>query len=214
MEIITMPFPPRVIPPFLASVAPRKGAAFTLIEIVIALAVLGAMSAGAYIGFNAINTFAVTSRLYSEAQVAAQNQIDLVLSKSPFDLMGAYVSGSFNPALNKIPLELMTKEELDELSPQPLDSPPPPTNQYYPYYRDNAVKGKPLAKEAFIYQDPVSGVVLVTGTLTTTVTDADLSMNFITNKNLNLRQAMVQVTYNFRNRLYVLPMETLRTADQ
>ena len=47
-------------------------AAFTLVEIVIALAVLGTMAAGVYLGFNSINTYAVSSRLYSEALTAAQ----------------------------------------------------------------------------------------------------------------------------------------------
>src|SRR2546421_10466347 len=85
-------------------------AGFTLVEIVIALAVLGVMAAGVYLGFNAVNTYAVSSRLYSEAQTAAQNQVDLILSKEPFDssASGAYISGTFNPALNKIPVELMT----------------------------------------------------------------------------------------------------------
>src|SRR3954468_18815480 len=90
-------------------------AGFTLIEIVIALAVLGVMAAGCYIGFNSINTYAVTSRLYSEAQTAAQNQIDLVLSREPFDISAAYISGSFNPALKRIPVEIMTTAELDAL---------------------------------------------------------------------------------------------------
>src|SRR6187200_2911470 len=91
----------------------QRFAGFTLVEIVIALAVLGTIASGAYIGFNAINTYAVSSRLYSEAQTAAQNQIDLVLSKEPFDISAAYVSGSFDPALNKIPVELMTTTELN-----------------------------------------------------------------------------------------------------
>src|SRR5438046_9234525 len=87
-------------------------AAFTLVEIVIALAVLGVMAAGCYIGFNSINTYAVTSRLYSEAQTSAQNQIDLILSKEPFDITGAYVSGSFDATLGKVPIEVMTVAEL------------------------------------------------------------------------------------------------------
>jgi prepilin-type N-terminal cleavage/methylation domain-containing protein len=65
---------------------------FSLIEIVIALAVLGTMASGCYLGFNWLNTYAISSRLYSEAQSIAQNQIDLILSKGPFD-----------PASNKIP---------------------------------------------------------------------------------------------------------------
>src|SRR5438309_12043016 len=60
--------------------------AFTLMEVVMALAVIGTMGAGAYVGFNSLNTYAVSSRLYSEAQTAAQNQIDLILSVEPFDV--------------------------------------------------------------------------------------------------------------------------------
>lgn len=60
-----------------------------------ALAVVGTMGAGAYVGFNSLNTYAISSRLYTEAQTAAQNQIDLILSKGPFD-----------PTKNKIPTVL------------------------------------------------------------------------------------------------------------
>ena len=54
-----------------------------------ALAVIGTMGAGCYIGFNSLNTYAISSRLYSEAQTVAQNQIDLVLSKEPFNVTGS-----------------------------------------------------------------------------------------------------------------------------
>src|ERR1044072_282544 len=60
-------------------------AAFTLAEVTMALAVIGTMGAGCYVGFNSLNSYAISSRLYSEAQTAAQNQIDLILSKEPFD---------------------------------------------------------------------------------------------------------------------------------
>src|SRR5467141_3640470 len=63
----------------------KRGAAFTLAEVTMALAVIGTMGAGCYVGFNSLNQYAVSSRLYSEAQTAAQNQIDLILSKEPFD---------------------------------------------------------------------------------------------------------------------------------
>jgi prepilin-type N-terminal cleavage/methylation domain-containing protein len=194
-------------------------AAFTLIEIVISLAVLGTMASGVYIGFDAVNTYAVSSRLYSEAQTAAQNQIDLVLSKEPFDINSAYISGSFNPALGKIPVELMTVAELDSSNiPFPTSAPTAtpavtdPYFPYYPYYR--AGTGKPISKRAFIYQDPVSGRVLVTGTLTCTVADTGMSMNFITSSNLNIRKATATVAYTFRNRPYKVSMDTLRAADQ
>jgi len=213
-------------------------AGFTLIEIVIALAVLGTMAAGVYLGFNSINTYAVSSRLYSEALTAAQNQIDLTLSKEPFDKNAAYVSGTFDPCLDKIPVELMTTAELDLLSsttcpkhgpvtfPTTAPTATPATSSsyypYYPYYRTGS--GQPIQKQAFIYQDPVTGSILVTGTLSSTVTDTGLSMTFINTTNLNTRKANISVTYNFRKITdslgatqrgsYTVSLDTLRTADQ
>jgi prepilin-type N-terminal cleavage/methylation domain-containing protein len=203
---------------------PQSSVGFTLVEIVIALAVLGTIASGAYVGFNAINTYAVSSRLYTEAQTAAQNQIDLVLSKEPFDVIAAKISGSFNPTLNKVPVELMTTTELDALASSGVSFPsavptatPAATSAYYPYYpyyRDGS-NPNVLKKQAFIYQDPVNGNVLITGTLTTTVTDASLTSSFVNpNTDLNVRKANVTVTYTFRNRLYTVSMDTLRTADQ
>jgi prepilin-type N-terminal cleavage/methylation domain-containing protein len=196
-------------------------AAFTLIEIVIALAVLGVMASGVYLGFNSINAYAVSSRLYSEAQTAAQNQIDLILSREPFDVSGAYASGSYDPSLNKIPVELMTVAEIDALAtsgvtfPTAAPTPPAATSTYYPYYPYyRAGAGAPVKKQAFIYQDPVSGTVLVTGELTSTITDTASTMTFINTTNLNTRKAKVTITYNFRGRDYTVSMDTLRTADQ
>jgi len=201
----------------------RARAGFTLVEIVIALAVLGVMAAGCYIGFNAINTYAVSSRLYSEAQTAAQNQIDLILSREPFDVAAAYISGSFNPALNRVPVEVMTTAELDALAASGVTFPtaaptatPAVTDKYYPYYPYYRTgTGQPMSKQAFIYQDPVTGNVVVTGTLVTTVSDTGTSMTFAgTTSNLNLRKATATVTYSFRNKDYTVAMDTLRTADQ
>src|SRR6187551_594717 len=97
-------------------------AAFTLSEILIALAVLGTMSAGAYIGFNAVNAYSVSSRLYSEAQAICQNQIDMILSKGPFDLR-----------TNRVPAVLTL--------------------------------GTTTTPNVFVYRDPVTGNVVVTGTM-------------------------------------------------
>src|SRR5205814_4073304 len=116
----------------------KRCAAFTLMEVVMALAVIGTMGAGAYVGFNSLNTYAVSSRLYSEAQTAAQNQIDLILSREPFDVAAAYISGSFNPALNRVPVEVMTTAELDALAASGVTFPtaaptatPAVTDKYY-----------------------------------------------------------------------------------
>ena len=118
----------------------RRG--FTLVEVVMALGVIGTMGAGCYVGFNSLNVYAVSSRLYSEAQTAAQNQIDLILSKEPFDVRAAYVSGTFDCTTHKIPIELMTTGEIDALTTTcgvalPTTAPasaPATTSSYYPYY--------------------------------------------------------------------------------
>ena len=161
--------PPRCLPRALAA---RAG--FTLVEIVIALAVLGTMAAGCYVGFNAINEYSVSSRLYSEAQSICQNQVDLILSKEPFDV-------TTNP--QKIPSVLAL--------------------------------GTTTVPNVFVYQDPVSGKVIVSGTMSTTVTDVGSTMSFAgTTANLNVRRATVTVSYTLHNRNYSVSMDTMRTADQ
>lgn len=146
-------------------------AGFTLTEVVVALAVLGTMAAGAYLGFNTVNNYASTSRLYSEAQTVAQNQIDLILSKGPFD-----------PKNNKIPTVLTL--------------------------------GTTTTPNVFVYRDSVSGHAVVTGTMTTTITDPGYTMTFAgATADLNLRRATVTVSYRFRNTDYAVKMDTLRTAD-
>lgn len=177
-------------------------AAFTLVEIVISLAVIGTLAGSCYIGFNAVNAYSVSSRLYSEAQAAAQNQIDLILSREPFDVM---------TTPKRIPLELMTAAELAALSPALGTSTPATTNAYYPYYQLNGL----LARDAFIYTDPNTGQVLVKGTVTTTVTDPGTTVTLEgTTTALNLRRATVTVSYTFRNTNYTVSMDTMRTADR
>jgi type II secretory pathway pseudopilin PulG len=186
----------------LQSLQRATAAAFTLVEIVISLAVIGTLAGSCYVGFNAINAYSVGSRLYSEAQAAAQNQIDLVLAREPFDVMAT-------PA--KIPLELMTATELAALSPALGTSTPATSNAYYPYYQQNGL----LARDAFIYTDPNTGQVLVKGTVTTTVADPGTTMTLEgTTTSLNIRRATVTVSYIFRNTNYTVSMDTMRTADR
>ena len=147
---------------------------FSLVEIIISLAVLGSVSAGCYLGFNGLNTYAVSSRLYTEAQTVCQNQIDLILSKGPFEVTG-------NP--QKIPAVLTL--------------------------------GTTTTPNVFIYQDPVTGNVLVNGTMVTTIADSGMATTFAgVNTSLNVYRATVTVSYTFRNTNYSVSMDTLRTADR
>lgn len=179
-----------------------RSAAFTLVEIVISLAVIGTLAGSCFIGFNAINAYSAGSRLYSEAQAAAQNQIDLVLAREPFDVM-------VTP--KKIPLELMTADEIAALNPPLGTSTPATSNAYYPYYQKDGL----LVRDAFIYTDPNTGEILVQGTLKTNITDLahTVTLEGITT-NLNIRRATVTVSYKFRNTDYTVSMDTMRTADR
>jgi len=148
--------------------------------VVMALAVIGTMGAGAYVGFNSLNTYAISSRLYSEAQTAAQNQIDLILSKEPFD-----------PVNTKIPA-VLGGQVLAANASTTITTP-----------------------NVFVYKDPVSGNVVVAGTMTTKITNPGTTMTFAgTTTSLNAWRATVTVSYIYRNTNYSVSMDTMRTADQ
>ena len=145
-----------------------------------ALAVIGTMGAGCYIGFNSLNNYAISSRLFSEAQTAAQNQIDLILSKEPFD-----------PTKSKVP-SVLGGAVLASGASTTITTP-----------------------NVFIYKDPVNGNVVVSGTMTTKITNPGSSMTFAgATTDLNAWRATVTVSYTYRNTNYSISMDTMRTADQ
>jgi len=72
-----------------------RDAAFTLAEVIIAIGLFGITAAAAIAGLIRMNTNAALCRLQTGASTVAQNQIDLILSDSPF-----------NPQYNQIPPEL------------------------------------------------------------------------------------------------------------
>jgi type II secretory pathway pseudopilin PulG len=70
-------------------------AAFTLVEAMIALGIFGITAAAAIAGMVRMNTNAALCRLQTGASTICQNQIDLILSDSPF-----------NPQYSQVPPEL------------------------------------------------------------------------------------------------------------
>jgi prepilin-type N-terminal cleavage/methylation domain-containing protein len=152
----------------------REAGGFTLVEVLVATVILALISATSFVTLNRMNFLAFSSRLYSEAQAIAENQVDILLTKGPFD-------PSRTPALVPTQLQVGT------------------TNQ----------------TGVLIYVDPVTGQTVVTGTMTTTVSDPGLTQTLNSQAaNLNVRQIKVQVDYTFRNIAYSVVMNTLRTADQ
>ncbi|HEX8077338.1 MAG TPA: hypothetical protein VF511_05950, partial [Chthoniobacterales bacterium] len=158
-------------------------------------------------GLNLLNHYASVSRLYTAAQTLAQNQIDLILTKGPYD-----------PTASRYP------------SPNILG-----TTGTYNYYTDpvagtiNVVSAtatpSPTGSPAVtIYKDPMNTNAatnkIVTGTIFTSVKDSGASVPIPvasgtpSPKSLSLRQATVTVSYRYRNRNYSVVMDTMRTADQ
>ncbi len=58
---------------------------FTLIEVLVATALLGLMAGSAIWSLTQANNYASIARLYTGAETAAQNQIDLILTEGPFN---------------------------------------------------------------------------------------------------------------------------------
>ena len=58
---------------------------FTLVELLVAAALLGLLAGGAIWALTAANNYASIARLYTGAETAAQNQVDLILTEAPFN---------------------------------------------------------------------------------------------------------------------------------
>ena len=71
------------------------------------------------------------------------------------------------------------------------------------------VLGSHITANVPIYREPTTGIV-VSGTLTTTVTDMSTTQNGI---QMSTYRADVQVTYTYRNKTYSMTRSTLRTSD-
>lgn len=68
---------------------------FTLVEVLVAVAVLGLVAGGSIWALSLSNRYASVARLYTGAETVAQNQIDRIMTDSPF-----------NPQLGQIPAVL------------------------------------------------------------------------------------------------------------
>jgi type II secretory pathway pseudopilin PulG len=148
--------------------------AFTLTETLVGLSMIALLGGGSLWTMNWMNVYATASRLYSEATAKAEQQIDTILTKGPFD-------PAANPQL--IPTELKL--------------------------------GTTTQNGVLIYKDPVNNQTIVTGTMTTTVSDPGLVGTVgTTATNLNVWQATVTVAWTFRGKNYSVTLDTMRTGDQ
>jgi len=149
-----------------------RNAGFTLIEAVVAIALIGITITAFTMTMSSLNQSASVTRNATGASTALQNQIDLILSDGPFNPQKVNSDGT-----PQIPPELTL--------------------------------GTHVSTNVPIYREPTSGIV-VSGTLTTTVTDMSPVLNGII---MPIYRADVRVTYTYRNKSYSFTRSTLRASD-
>ena len=101
----------KALDPFLAERKSCSSEGFTLVEVLIAVSLLALFASGALWTLTQANRYAALSRLYTGAQLAAQNQVDLIMSKGPFNPQNLADDGSAAP---QIPSELELGTHPDE----------------------------------------------------------------------------------------------------
>jgi hypothetical protein len=146
-----------------------------------------------------MNSLAASARNTTGAYQVLQNQVDLFQSISPFNPQKT------NPIAD--PCSGQTTAQV------PKDA----CHGSYPMYdmtttsagtwRSISVDGLSWNVPVYQYTDPTTGtVVVVQGTVQEQVTDLSASLP-------NTYQALFQVTYPFRGKVYTFTMSTMRTSD-
>lgn len=143
----------------------RRERAFTLVEVMAGASVIALVAGVVIFGLSQLNYYASVNRLYTAAQTLAQNQIDLILTKAPF-----------NPATSQYP------------TPNVLQ-----IGTYYsdPSHPDTLYNSsQPVA----IYTDPSNNKQIVTGWIKTDVVDTGVAING-NSLNLRQATVTVQYTF-------------------
>jgi prepilin-type N-terminal cleavage/methylation domain-containing protein len=162
-------------------------AGFTLVEVIVAISVLGigiASTVGALTKFNSI---ASMSRNATGAYSAVMNQIDSIQSMSPFNPQ----KSNNNPDCDGTVHTQIPKDYVSVCASSPATY--------------DMTVGTHTYNNMPVYQDPTSGVIVV-GTMTVTVTDISATIP-------NTYQFLVTITYTYLSRNYSFSMSTLRTSD-
>lgn len=175
----------------------RQAAAFTLIEVMVAISVLAIGVATTIGALTKINAMAATGRNTTGAYAVLMNQVDLFQSMSPF-----------NP-------------QKTNLSDGTVQIPKDSSHGSFPIYdmtttaagtwRSISVDGTTFNVPVYQYKDPVNGtVVVVQGLLQTQVID----LNFAgTNPSSGPYQALFKMTYTYLGRNYSFQMSSIRSSD-
>lgn len=156
-------------------------------ETVISAALLSLVAASSLWALSLSNQMAALSRLSTGAQVAAQNEIDLLISTGPFNPQkgefGADRPNQFAPNGASI------------VMPRPLALGQTPERDII-IYEEPAVEGEPPRQ--------------IHGKIVTAVTATGID---VSGRSLNAYSAAVTVTYSYRGREHTVELYTVRASD-
>ena len=163
---------PSVSPTALGStlqIKKERAAGLTLVEACVGILIISIIAASIIWGLNQLNYYATVSRLYTAAQTLAQNQIDLILTKSPYD-----------PAQGLYPTPNVLRTDVET------------------YWSDAAGNIYTSSRSVPIYTDPGTGGAIVNGTIETSITSPTFAISG-TNLNLKQAVVNVKYTFRKRN---------------
>lgn len=165
----------------------RRRGAFTLIETVVAVSLIGVGIATTIAALTQINSNAAVSRNTTGAYTVLMNQVDLFQSMSPF-----------KPQESKIPVD------------NSHGSYPMYDMTASGALRQLSVDGVSWKVPVYEYKDANNNLlIIVNGQLTETVTDLSSAMPPLP----NTYQAVFTLTYTYRSRIYTYSMSAIRTSD-
>ena len=161
-----------------------SSAGFTMVETIIAIAVLGIGVATTIGALTKVNSLAAMSRNSTGAYTILTNQADLFQSMSPFNPQKATPEIPQDTSHGSFPTYDMTVGN-----------------------HNISVNGTDFKVPVYEYRDASNNVVLVVnGTLTATVTDLSASLP-------NTYQAVFTITFTYLNRNYTYSISAVRTSD-
>jgi prepilin-type N-terminal cleavage/methylation domain-containing protein len=175
-------------------------AGFTMVETIVAIAVLGIGVATTIGALTKINSIAAMSRNSTGAYTILTNQVDQFQSMSPFN-----------------PQKTNQNPDICSGATNTAQIPKDACHGSYPLYdmtvgtHNISINGTDFKVPVYEYRDANNNVVLVVnGTLSVTVTD----LNFAgTTPSSGPFQAVFTLTYTYLNRNYTYSVSTIRTSD-
>jgi type II secretory pathway pseudopilin PulG len=193
----------------------RQAAAFTLIEALVAIAVLAIGVVTTIGALTKINTMAATGRNTTGAYAVLMNQVDLFQSMSAFNPQKTPQNA--DPCSGQIPLTQVPKDNCH--GSYPLFDMTIPSGSSTATH-DLSVDGATYNVPVYEYKDSSGNVVLVVNAsgpysstnqgLKVTVTDLNFAA---TTPSSGPYQAVFTITYTYLNKTYTYSMSSIRSSD-